>query len=140
MTKEKLTEVSFESFEALYADKVAELTASINRLKTDDNISKNTRGTQLYAKKRERATLQLLATAHRQAKVLKLTEDEQNRLVSLTTLTAERPSMIKIEVNAGDSVLQLLQKYDGVKNPWDKIMKAAAKAELTYDAATGMFN
>lgn len=136
--KNKVSVVQYAEFEALFADKVSELTDRINKLKTDDNISKNTRGTQLYAKKRERSTVQLLQTAFKQAKQLSLTEAEHEKLVSLLTLTSER-SFSSVKIEDGDSVLKLMQEYSEVKDVYGKLMKYAATHNFTYDPASGIF-
>lgn len=129
----------FDDFKNLFDAKAAELREAIETIKVKDSISKNTRGVQLYAKKREYETLQLIRAMFAQYGGVTLEEPLHNRLVSLVTLSEERNGAV-VKVQSGDRIVDLLAKYADVKDVYNKIMKAADKAGLTYDPSTGVLN
>ena len=57
---------------------------------------------------------------------------------SLTTLSAERAINDKVIVHKGDTLMSLLQKYDGRKDILAKIQKACESAGLTLNMSTGI--
>lgn len=91
-------------------DKIDELTKTIAALKTDETISKNTRGTQLYARGRERRVLHLIRSLVEFNPDVKLEGEDLDTFCLITTLASER-SVTKYVFNEGDELLDLMEKY-----------------------------
>ena len=91
-------------------DKIDELTKTIAALKTDETISKNTRGTQLYARGRERRVLHLIRSLVEFNPDVKLEGEDLDTFCLITTLASER-SVTKYDFNEGDELLDLMEKY-----------------------------
>lgn len=125
----------------LIDEKIIELKSTIASLKTNDAISKATRGTQLYARGRERRVLYLINELIAQCSdEIKLSEDAMNTFVLITTLASERAPRQSVIVNEGDSAFDLaFNKYKDVKNINEKMLKAADAAGLKLDTKTGKF-
>ena len=122
-------------------EKIAELKTIIAALKTNNEISKATRGTQLYARGRERRVLHLINALIAQCNDdIKFNENDLNTFVLITTLASERAPRVVLEVHAGDSAFELaFGKYKDVKDINNKLVVAAEKAGLKLDTATGKF-
>lgn len=116
----------------LIDQKIAELTKTIAALKTDETISKNTRGTQLYARGRERRVLHLIKTLVAAAgDDVKLEGDDMDTFVLITTLASERKTT-KYEFNEGDNIFELMQKYENLsrKDMEQKLEKLGLKMDF----------
>ena len=118
----------------LIDERIDELKTTIAELKTSTAISKSTRGTQLYARGKERRVLELIRELCSQLDTVKLSESTMNTFTLITTLSTERVKRATVEVNEGDLVITLLKKYENVKNVYNKIMSAAEKNGLTLSA------
>lgn len=118
-------------------EKLGELKSIIAATKTSDAISKNTRSTKLYALGKERRVLHLIRSLIEKNPDVKLSEDDANTFVLITTLASERVYKSPVEVHEGDSILEVLQKYQDYKT--DTITKAAEKAGLKMDYTKGVF-
>lgn len=114
----------------LIDERIVELKTVIAELKTSTAISKSTRGTQLYARGKERRVLELIRELCSQLTNIKLSESTMNTFTLITTLNTERAKRTAVEVNEGDLVITLLKKYENVKNVYNKIMSAAEKNGL----------
>ena len=120
-------------------EKITELKAQIAALKTNDVLSKATRGTQLYARGRERRVLHLISSLCNQIDNIQLSEDDMNTFVLITTLASERTPHFTVEVKAGDKLLEKLQEYKDVKNVYKKLQKAAERANVVLNSKTGVY-
>lgn len=123
----------------LCGEKINELKATIASLKTNETLSKATRGTQLYARGRERRVLHLISALCEQLSEIKLSEEDMNTFVLITTLASERVQHEQVVINKGDTLVALLKKYENKKDVYNKITKAATAAGLTM-SADGTFN
>lgn len=119
--------------------KIDELNAEIETIKANESLAKMTRNTQSSARRREIKTLNFISKLIPEEGV-EMSDDDLDVFEMLTALRGTRQGGITVVVRKGDNVLQLLQKYNNVKDPWGKIMKAGEKAGLSYDAASGLFN
>ena len=63
----------------------------------------------------------------------------QKWFTSMVTLTSERKAAYTVEVHEGDRVMDLMKKYENVKDVYHKLMKAAEEAGLKADFANGVF-
>ena len=122
---------------SLINGKVADLRSIIATLKTDESISKNTRSTQLYARGKERKTLQLInSLVGMLPDEFKLTEDDMNTFVLLTTLSTERASSSAIVIKEGDSIMELLMNHPNLNKK--KLEEKCQKAGLVMDFTKGI--
>lgn len=134
------------NYTSLVSDKIDDLKSQIASLKTrntedknaPDYISANTRGTQLYKLGRDRRVMHLIGSLVEQlGDKVKLTADDMDTFVLITTLSGERTERSSVEVNEGDSILELLQKYEDKKDLQKKLATACEKKGLKLDYATG---
>lgn len=124
------------TFKSLVDEKINELKSVIAVTKTDDKITKNTRGTKMYKLGRDRRVLCLIRTLLETCDESKLSDADRDTLTLLTTLENERTAY-KVEVQEGDSIMDLLQKYQDTKDIAAKIQKACERNGLKQDYATG---
>lgn len=116
----------------LVQEKIDELTKTIAALKTDETISKNTRGTQLYARGRERRVLHLIGSLLKAAgDDVKLSPEDQDTFALITTLATER-KLTKYEFHEGDNIFELMQKYENLsrKDMEQKLEKLGLKMDF----------
>lgn len=122
---------------SLINGKVDDLKSIIATLKTDESISKNTRSTQLYARGKERKTLHLInSLVGMLPDEFKLTEDDMNTFVLLTTLSTERASSSAIVIKEGDSIMELLMNHPNLNKK--KLEEKCQKAGLVMDFTKGI--
>ena len=121
----------------LIDEKIAELTTTIATLKTNDTLAKSTRGTQLYARGRERRVLQLVKELiNAMPAETKLSEKAMDTFVLITTLASERTRCDAVEVKEGDKLMDLLNKYSDRKDILKKLQAAAEKIDCVVDFAS----
>lgn len=126
------------NYTQMVEEKIADLKSAIAAMKTNESISKNTRGTQLYKLGRERRVLHLINALLTQIEDVKLSEDDMDTFVLITTLASERTERTSIEVKEGDSILELLQKYSDKKDIQKKLQNACEKVGLVMNFKTGL--
>ena len=127
------------NYSQLCEEKIADLKSQIAAMKTNESISKNTRGTQLYKLGRERRVLHLINTLITDlGDKIKLYEDDMDTLVLITTLSGERAARTSVEVHAGDSIQEILEKYQDMKDILKKLKNACEKAGLVMNFKTGL--
>lgn len=118
-------------------EKVDELKSTIASLKTNETLSKSTRGTQLYARGRERRVLLLIKELINAVPAeTKLTEASMDTFVLITTLASERTQQKAVEVKEGDKLMDLLKKYEDRKDILKKLQAAAEKIDCVVDFAS----
>lgn len=122
----------------LIDEKLNELKSTIASTKTNGSISVNTRSTKLYALGKERRVLHLIRSLIENNPDVKLSEDDANTFILITTLASERTIQSAIEVHEGDTILGLLEKYRERKNIADKLNKACERAGLKLDYTKGI--
>lgn len=122
---------------SLVDEKLNELKSTIATTKTSESISKNTRSTKLYALGRERRVLHLIRSLIEANPDIKLSKDDADTFILVTTLASERVVQQSIVIKEGDKILDIMQKYQERKG--DSIKKAAEKAGLKMDYASGTF-
>lgn len=106
---------------SLVEGKINELTTSIKVMtarETEDTtnptyISKSTKQTQLYHMKRERRVLNLIKSLIAANPDAKLSQEDQETFVLITTLASERTNT-KYQFAVGDSLLDIITKYENL--------------------------
>lgn len=120
----------------LVAEKVDDLKTIIASLKTNDAISKNTRGTQLYARSRERRVLNLITSLIQQCgDEVKLSETDMDTFTLITTLSTER-TVSTFEAKVGESFMDVMKRYP--KRSIEKIEASLDKIGLRINPTTGL--
>ena len=116
-------------------EKIVDIKSVIAATKVDEKISKNTRGTKLYAFSRERRTIQLIRDLIEAGgdKVI-LPEDSLNTFTLLTTLSSERVVRTGLEVEVGENILDVARRYPN--KTIAKIEEQLDKKGLKVDLAT----
>ena len=127
------------NYTTLVEEKIADLKSQIAAMKVNETLSKNTRGTQLYKLGRERRVLHLIASLLQQVgDGVKLNKDDMDTFVLITTLAGERAVRSSVEVHEGDSIQELLEKYQDKKDILKKLQNACEKANLVMNFKTGI--
>lgn len=126
------------NYSQLCEEKIADLKSQIAAMKTNESISKNTRGTQLYKLGRDRRVLHLINSLLSQVgDKVKFDEADMDTFVLITTLSGERAERSSVEVKEGDSIQELLEKYQDKKDILKKLQNACEKAGLVMNFKTG---
>lgn len=120
--------------------KVQEMQESLETLLNSD-VSENTKRTQKFQRTKAIHDMLILNTILHQCDKdeIILNEEEQKWFTSMVTLTSERKAAYTVEVHEGDRVMDLMKKYENVKDVYHKLMKAAEEAGLKADFANGVF-
>lgn len=120
--------------------KVQEMQESLETLLNSD-VSENTKRTQKFQRTKAIHDMLILSTVLHQCvgDEVGFTEEEQKWFDSMVTLTSERKAKFTVEVHEGDRVMDLMKKYENVKDVYHKLMKAAEEAGLKADFANGVF-
>ena len=127
------------NYSQLCEEKIADLKSSIAAMKVNETLSKNTRGTQLYKLGRERRILHLINSLITQlGDKVWFDEADRDTLVLITTLSGERAVRSSVEVHEGDSIQELLEKYQDKKDILKKLQNACEKANLVMNFKTGL--
>lgn len=106
---------------SLVEEKINELTKAIKVMtarETEDRtnptyVSRNTKQTQLYHMRRERRVLALVKSLVAANPNLTLSQEDQETFVLITTLASERTNT-KYVFNVGDSLLDIMTKYENL--------------------------
>ena len=120
--------------------KVQEMQESLETLLKSD-VSENTKRTQKFQRTKAIHDMLILSTVLHQCDKdeIILNEEVQKWFTSMVTLTSERKATYTVEVHEGDRVMDLMKKYENVKDVYHKLMKAAEEAGLKADFANGVF-
>lgn len=120
--------------------KAQEMQESLETLLKSD-VSENTKRTQKFQRTKAIHDMLILSTVLHQCvgDEVGFTEEEQKWFDSMVTLTSERKAKFTVEVHEGDRVMDLMKKYENVKDVYHKLMKAAEEAGLKADFANGVF-
>lgn len=130
---------TFEMIKAVET-KVQEMQESLETLLNSD-VSENTKRTQKFQRTKAIHDMLVLNTVLHQCDKdeIVLNEEEQKWFTSMVALTSERKAAYTVEVHEGDRVMDLMKKYENVKDVYHKLMKAAEEAGLKADFANGVF-
>lgn len=120
----------------LITDKVAEITTRISYVESDEcTLSECTRKTQSYQLRRQRKTLHLIDELVQKG-LEGISSESHDLLITLTTLEGERNRSI-VTVQEGDSILELMQRYQDVNKLAEKLTRAAEKIGCKLDYISG---
>ena len=126
----------------LAEEKINELTSFIKVMTARDTedkndptyIAKSTKQTQLYHMKRERRVLALIKNLIAANPDVKLSTEDQETFVLITTLSNERKTT-KYQFNEGDDLYEVMSKYENLSRK--DLEKRLEKVGLKADFAAG---
>lgn len=120
--------------------KMAEMESLLDELLKSD-VSENTKRTQKFQRTKAIHDMAVLNTILHQCvgDEVGFTDEEQKWFDSMVTLTSTRKAKFTVEVHEGDKVMELMEKYQDVKDVYHKLMRAAEEAGLKADFAKGIF-
>lgn len=123
-------------------DKATELDARATAIKADETLSKNTRQTRAYSFRKEMYFAMLMRDFLKELgsyeEEMEIETNMAEKFDSFVTSAADRASHTTIEVHKGDSLVELLQRYQDRKDVFAKIQKACEDKGLTINTATGI--
>lgn len=127
---------------SLAEGKISELTSLIKVMTSRETenkldptyIAKSTKQTQLYHMKRERRVLALIKNLIAANPAVKLSPEDQETFVLITTLSDERKTT-KYVFNEGDDIYAIMQKYENLSRK--DLDKKLEKLGLKADFASG---
>ena len=130
---------TFEMIKAVET-KAQEMQESLEALLNSD-VSENTKRTQKFQRTKAIHDMLILSTVLHQCDKdeIILNEEVQKWFTSMVTLASERKAAYTVEVHEGDRVMDLMKKYENVKDVYHKLMKAAEEAGLKANFANGVF-
>lgn len=106
----------------LLSRKIEELVSSLDALMKNPSVSDNTKRTQKFQRTKEIRTLIMMRALIDESG---FSADMEKWFLSLVTLTSERKETQQVEVNKGDMLVDLLNKYADKTNVYNKLIKAA---------------
>lgn len=126
-----------KKFEKGFNLKIDEVTEKIKSVTSSESISPNTKSTQLVKFRKERKSLKLINNL---LKLLPedsvLGKDDLETISSLMMLTADRVSAA-VSCVEGDSILELMKKYESSKNLLNKLQVFCEKNALKLNFSSG---
>ena len=131
MVSKKLVSFKKEDMLDKLRDKCEENDCKLEGMINNPEISEATIRTQKYQLGKENKALKLMAAFIKQVdkENISLSPIQAEWFETVSTLTSVRKAA-RVHVSAGDSLLELLQKYSTVKDVYGKIMKEAESAGL----------
>lgn len=111
----------------LLTAKIEELQSSLDELLKNPGVSDNTKRTQKFQRTKEIRTLIMMRALIDGSG---FSAEMEKWFTSLVTLTSTRKEAQLIEVNKGDKLVDLLNKYQDKKDVYTKLMKAAESKGL----------
>lgn len=125
------------NYVTMVQEKITDLKSEIAKMKVNDVLSKNTRGTQLYKLGRERRVLHLIHSLLELIGDVELSSEDRETLILITTLSSERSERTSVVCQEGDDILDLMQKYSEKKDLQRKLNAYCEKNGLKLNYTTG---
>lgn len=116
--------------------KVRELNQRIKTTDVRTDTAECTKRTTLAKLRRELRRLELVEELVKQADISKLSERAQETLKLMTT-PVEEYSVSRVTCKVGDTILSLMQEYDGTHNLLERLGKYAQANGMKLDFKTG---
>ena len=126
-----------KTLQSLVTERVEDLKVSIAATIASDTIAEATKGTKLYALRKERRVLQLINELVAQLPdEVKLSESAQDTLVLITRLQDEKVKAAKFYVEEGENIVSIMERYPNRKNLMKSITEYCASNGLKLDTTT----
>ena len=126
-----------KTLQSLVNERVEDLKVSITTTTASDTIAEATKGTKLYALRKERRVLQLIGELVSQLPdEVKLSEAAHDTLVLITRLQDEKVKAAKFYVEEGENIVSIMERYPNRKNLMKSITEYCASNGLKLDTTT----
>ena len=126
-----------KTLQSLVNERVEDLTVSITTTINSDTIAEATKGTKLYALRKERRVLQFINELVAQLpNEVKLSEAAQDTLVLITRLQDEKVKAAKFYVEEGENIVSIMERYPNRKNLMKSITEYCENNNLRLDTTT----
>ena len=126
-----------KTLQSLVNERVEDLKVSITTTINSDTIAEATKGTKLYALRKERRVLQFINELVSQLPdEVKLSEDAHDTLVLITRLQDEKVKAAKFYVEEGESIVSIMERYPNRKNLMKSITEYCENNKLRLDTTT----
>ena len=126
-----------KTLQSLVNERVEDLTVSITTTINSDTIAEATKGTKLYALRKERRVLQFINELVSQLPdEVKLSEAAQDTLVLITRLQDEKVKAAKFYVEEGENIVSIMERYPNRKNLMKSITEYCENNNLRLDTTT----
>ena len=126
-----------KTLQSLVNERVADLKVSITTTIASDTIAEATKGTKLYALRKERRVLQLINELITQLPdEVKLSEAAHDTLVLITRLQDEKVKAAKFYVEEGENIVSIMERYPNRKNLMKSITEYCENNGLRLDTTT----
>ena len=126
-----------KTLQSLVNERVEDLKVSITTTINSDTIAEATKGTKLYALRKERRVLQFINELVSQLPdEVKLSEAAQDTLVLITRLQDEKVKAAKFYVEEGESIVSIMERYPNRKNLMKSITEYCENNKLRLDTTT----
>ena len=126
-----------KTLQSLVNERVEDLKVSITTTINSDTIAEATKGTKLYALRKERRVLQFINELVSQLPdEVKLSEAAHDTLVLITRLQDEKVKAAKFYVEEGENIVSIMERYPNRKNLMKSITDYCENNGLRLDTAT----
>lgn len=126
-----------KTLQSLVNERVEDLKVSITTTIASDTIAEATKGTKLYALRKERRVLQFINELVSQLPdEVKLSEAAHDTLVLITRLQDEKVKAAKFYVEEGENIVSIMERYPNRKNLMKSITEYCASNGLKLDTTT----
>ena len=126
-----------KTLQSLVNERVEDLKVSITTTINSDTIAESTKGTKLYALRKERRVLQFINELVAQLPdEVKLSEDAYETMLLITRLQDEKVKVAKFYVEEGENIVSIMEHYPNRKNLMKSIVEYCENNGLRLDTAT----
>ena len=126
-----------KTLQSLVNERVEDLKVSITTTINSDTIADSTKGTKLYALRKERRVLQFINELVAQLPdEVKLSEDAYETMLLITRLQDEKVKVAKFYVEEGESIVSIMERYPNRKNLMKSITEYCENNGLRLDTAS----
>ena len=126
-----------KTLQSLVNERVEDLKVSITTTIASDTIAEATKGTKLYALRKERRVLQFINELVSQLPdEVKLSESAQDTLVLITRLQDEKVKAAKFYVEEGENIVSIMERYPNRKNLMKSITEYCENNNLRLNTTT----
>ena len=126
-----------KTLQSLVNERVEDLKVSIATTIASDTIADSTKGTKLYALRKERRVLQFINELVSQLPdEVKLSEDAYETMLLITRLQDEKVKVAKFYVEEGENIVSIMERYPNRKNLMKSITEYCEDNNLRLDTTT----
>lgn len=126
-----------KTLQSLVNERVEDLKVSITTTIASDTIAEATKGTKLYALRKERRVLQFINELVSQLPDdVKLSEAAHDTLILITRLQDEKVKAAKFYVEEGENIVSIMERYPNRKNLMKSITEYCENNKLRLDTTT----